>query len=321
MGACLRGCRARWWWPLLASILALVTIVGALTAAAVVLVEHSLAGVAREPDLLPSTPHRESVVEGRPVTMLLLGSDDRYDGGGGRSDAIMVVRISGDRREVGVISIPRDLYVTIPGHGQNKVNAALAFGGVPATVKTIEKLLKIQIDHVALIDMAGFVQLSGELGGVRVYNRHASHSGGYDFPVGPVTLDGPRALAYVRERKQLPRGDLDRTERQRAVLIAMARKVVSRDELTNPRSFRTFLKRAGNTMTLDDTLTVARVHELLLTLHRNRGGLDVASLEVPVRGFGTGPGGMSIDLVDERGLAALARALREDDLAGYRPPS
>jgi LCP family protein required for cell wall assembly len=150
-----------------------------------------------------------------------MGSDSR-DVGNGRSDVLMVMHRAADRKCAHMISCPRDMYVPIPGHGRNKINAA--FGGPALTVRTLEGLLNSRMDHVALIDFEGFINLTEELGGVTVYNKYASNSGGYKFPVGDVSLRGEQALAYVRERKQLPRGDLDRAERQRAVLQAIWRK-------------------------------------------------------------------------------------------------
>ena len=160
---------------------------------------------------------------GEAINYVLMGSDSRDVGnaGHGRSDVLMVMHLAADRKSAYMISFPRDMYVPIPGHGKNKINAAFAFGGPQLTVRTLEGLLDTRMDHVALIDFEGFIQLTEELGGVRVYNKYGSVSGGYNFPVGNVTLRGEEALAYVRERKQLPHGDLDRAERQRAVLQAI----------------------------------------------------------------------------------------------------
>jgi polyisoprenyl-teichoic acid--peptidoglycan teichoic acid transferase len=81
------------------------------------------------------------------------------------------------------ISFPRDMCVPIPGRGRNKINAAFAFGGPALTVRTLEDLLNTGMDHVALIDFEGFINLTEELGGVTVYNKYPSNSGGSKFPL------------------------------------------------------------------------------------------------------------------------------------------
>src|SRR5215210_2274420 len=147
---------------------------------------------------------------------VLIGADDSA-GGVSRSDALLVLHLAADRRSAYLLSFPRDLWVPIPGYGRNKINAAYAFGGAELTVATLEGLLDVRMDHVAQVDLDGFVGLTDELGGARVYNKHPSVSSGHSFPAGWITISGEQALAYVRERKQLPRGDLDRSERPRSV--------------------------------------------------------------------------------------------------------
>ena len=99
----------------------------------------------------------------------------------------MVMHLAADRKSAYMISFPRDMYVPIPGHGKNKINAAFAYGGPQLTVRTLEGLLNTRMDHVALIDFEGFIKLTEELGGVKVYNKYASVSWGY-FPVGNADL-------------------------------------------------------------------------------------------------------------------------------------
>lgn len=251
------------------------------------------------------------------LNYVLLGSDSRAAGnaGAGRSDVLMVLHLSGDRRNAYLISFPRDMYVAIPGHGKNKINAAFAFGGPQLTVRTVEGLLGTRMDHVALIDFDGFIALTEELGGVTVTNRHPSVSGGYSFPKGRVTLRGEQALAYVRERKQLPRGDLDRAERQRAVLQAILGKGLSGDTIANPKKFLAFSSGVAAHVTVDDQLTRGEMRETALSLRLTPG--DVHSLQAPISGFGTTADKQSIDVVDQQKLAELARALQTDDLGGY----
>jgi len=140
------------------------------------------------------------------TTILLSGSDTHGDidtllesAEGDRSDLMLLMRISGDREHVAVMSVMRDLWVEIPGQGDNKINAALALGGVPLTVQTIEGLFGSRIDHVAIIDFEGFSAVTDVLDGVTVSNDRAFSPRGLPsvrFPAGEVTLSGEEALAY-----------------------------------------------------------------------------------------------------------------------------
>lgn len=273
--------------------------------------------------LPPETPTakgekaRPAKASGTAVNYVLMGSDSRDIGnaGHGRSDVLMVMHLTADRRDAYMISFPRDMYVPIPGHGKNKINAAFAFGGPQLTVRTLEGLLDTRMDHVVLIDFEGFIQLTEELGGVRVYNKYASVSGGYNFPVGNVTLRGEEALAYVRERKQLPHGDLDRAERQRVVLQAILAKGLARETVSNPFKFVNFARGVARHVSVDDRLTERELRKTALSLRMR--SKDVHMLQAPISGFGTSPTKQSIDVVDRKKLAQLAKALRNDQMDTY----
>lgn len=250
------------------------------------------------------------------VDYVLMGSDSLTGNAGqGRSDVLMVLHLSGDRKTAALISFPRDLYVPIPGHGKNKINAAFAYGGTPLTVRTLEGLLGTRMDHVALIDFGGFINLTEQLGGVTVDNPHASVSQGYYFPTGRITIAGEEALAYVRERKQLPNGDLDRAERQRLVAQAVLAKGLSRKTLLNPRAFNAFAGGLASQITVDDGLSIDELRKTALSVRFTPD--DISSLQAPIKGFGTSPTGQSIDVVDPAQMAELASALRNDTLTEY----
>jgi len=162
------------------------------------IVSHSVAENLQRGEVLPPEIPVERGEAPRPrkpaparnsVNYVLLGSDSLTgDARQGRSDVVMVLHLSGDRQSAALISFPRDLYVPIPGHGQNKINAAFALGGTALTVRTLEGLLGTRMDHVALVDFAGFIALTEQLGGVTVDNPHPSVSQGYSFPVGRITV-------------------------------------------------------------------------------------------------------------------------------------
>ena len=173
----------------------------------------------------------------------------------------------------------------------------------------------MRMDHVAEVDFAGFIALTDEVGGVRVYNTHPSRSGGYAFPVGYITLNGEEALAYVRERKGLPRGDLDRAERQRAVVTAILAKGLSGDTVRNPRRFIAFTSGVAQHITVDAELTPAVLRRTALSLRLTPE--DIASVQAPVARFGRSSGGQSIDVVDKARMAELAAALGDDTMPDY----
>ncbi|HZO37058.1 MAG TPA: LCP family protein [Solirubrobacteraceae bacterium] len=153
----------------------------------------------------------DSVDGGGPQTILVLGSDKRYSDGKGtpaRSDTIMLIRLDPNKEATAVMSLPRDLRVTIPGSGTNKINAAYAFGGAKLSVQTIKALLNIEITHVVEVQFNGFQRAVNKLGGVyvdvdrRYFNDHGG-PGGYatiDLKPGYQRLVGSDALDYVRFR-------------------------------------------------------------------------------------------------------------------------
>ena len=261
----------------------------------------------------PTKPPADSPA-GEAMNYVLMGSDEAY-GGVSRSDALMVLHLAADRRSAYLISFPRDLWVPIPLRGRNKINAAYAFGGASLTVRTLEGLLDVRMDHVAEVDLDGFIGLTTELGGVRVYNKHPSVSQGYSFPVGWITVSGKQAEAYVRERKQLPRGDLDRAERHRAVVQAILAKGLSGDTVKNPRRFLAFTSGVARHVTVDQELTSEVLRKTALSLRLSSS--DIASIQAPVARFGRSPDGQSIDIVDEAKMRQLAKALRDDTMADY----
>ena len=279
---------------------------------------QTLNTVKREPGLLPSdrpTVSPEKLVA-QPVNFLLLGSDSRGEDRG-RSDVMMLVHSDPSRETLYLISLPRDLWVPIPGRGTNKINAAYAFGGAPLAVRTVENLLGIRIDHVALTDFEGFFQLVDDLGGVTVFNEIPSSNLGFDFPRGDLTLTGASALAYVRQRYNLPRGDFDRAERQRLVVKSIIDKLASGQTVTNPGRLLAVVNRLSKSVTVDDTLTNDRILALAQELQITS-GQKVEQLQVPVDGFGRSSAGASYVKVDSAGMARLGEALSNGRMGSYK---
>jgi LCP family protein required for cell wall assembly len=260
----------------------------------------------------PKEPHETGT-----LNYVLLGSDSRDPGneGNGRSDTIMLVHLNAKRNKAYIVSFPRDMYVNIPGYGRNKINAAFAFGGTPLAVRTLENLTSVRMDHVALIDFEGFIRLTQDLHGVTVMNKTAFSSHGFYYPRGKITISGEEALWFVRERHQLPGGDLDRAENQRNVIKAIVQKGLSARVISDPATFTTFLGNVAKYLTVDNDLSDDEItrtaHSLRLT------GKDIDLLQAPISGYGTSRDGQSIDIVDTARMDELATALKKDKLSEY----
>jgi polyisoprenyl-teichoic acid--peptidoglycan teichoic acid transferase len=273
-------------------------------------------GVELPTDESSARPPKEPAETGT-LNYVLLGSDSRDPGneGNGRSDTIMMVHLNAKRTKAYIISFPRDMYVDIPGYGKNKINAAFAFGGAPLAVRTLEDLTDVRMDHVALIDFEGFIRLTEDLGGVTVTNKHPFSTQGFDYPKGKITIAGEEALWFVRERKLLPGGDLDRAENQRNVIKAIVEKGLSAETISDPATFITFIGNVAKHLTVDTGLTDSEIRRTALSLRLT--GKDIELLQAPISGFGTTPDGQSIDVVDQAKLTELASALEEDKMSEY----
>jgi len=178
---------------------------------------------------------------------LLVGTDARDPGPGYqpvpgdedltsvRADTIMLLYRPPTGRSV-LVSLPRDSYVPIPGFGQDKLNAAYAYGGPALLAETVELVTGVRLDGYLEIGFDGFASLVNAVGGVEVCTDIALQDdfSGLDLPVGCSTLDGTQALAYVRMRYADPRGDIGRAERQREVIGKVVSQAASPISVLNP---------------------------------------------------------------------------------------
>jgi len=206
---------------------------------------------------------------GRGTTWLLVGSDSRAglsaddqaalatggDTGNGRTDTLLLVHIgapfSGNRPTL--VSLPRDSYVPIPGYGQDKINAAYAFGGAPLLVQTVEQATGLRLDHYAEIGFGGFAALVDAVGGVRMCPAEpiSDPLAGIDLPAGCQQLDGRNALGFVRSRATA-RADLDRMTHQREFVSALLKRATSPAVLLNPLRWYPMIDAATGTVTVDE---------------------------------------------------------------------
>jgi LCP family protein required for cell wall assembly len=264
----------------------------------------------------PATPAEAAPEE--PVTFLLVGSDTRADPApgeipDGRSDAIMLARFSGDRQHAQLISIPRDSWVDIPGHGRNKINASYAFGGPTLLIQTVEQLTQVRIDHYVAIDFDGLIQVTDDLGGVDVVVAETTKNGPFTFPAGVNHLDGEQARWYLAQRYGLAGGDFDRVKRQQQYLQAMFGKLFSSNTFTDPGRLDSALLAVTSAVAMDDTLGNAGLVSLAYSL-RNVAPDDIEFFTAPVLGTGM-EGPASVVYLDTVTCERMWAYLRSDSLA------
>lgn len=181
-------------------------------------------------DALPESSNTQS----SGTNWLIVGSDSRSEGTeGSRTDTIMVLH-SGSAPST-LVSLPRDSYLAIPGHGRNKLNAAFSIGGPELLIRTVEQATGLHIDHYAEIGFGGFVGVVDAVGGVDMCIPESIRDplAKLNIKAGCQELDGATALGYVRTRATAA-ADLDRVQRQRAFLSALMAKATSPGTLLNP---------------------------------------------------------------------------------------
>jgi LCP family protein required for cell wall assembly len=263
----------------------------------------------------PATPAKTAPAD--PVTFLLVGSDTRGEtlegeDPDGRSDAIMIARFSADRTHAQLISIPRDSWVDIPGHGKNKINASYAFGGPSLLIQTVEQLTQVRIDHYVAIDFDGLIQVTDDLGGVDVVVAETSSNGSFTFPAGSNHLDGEQARWYLAQRKGLPGGDFDRVKRQQQYLRSMFGKLFSSDTFTNPGKLDSAMLAVTSAVSIDDTLGNGDLISLAYSLRSVTPG-TIEFFTAPVLGTGM-EGPASVVYLDMVGGERMWSYLRSDSL-------
>lgn len=263
---------------------------------------------------------------GEGVNILLLGSDARDTSGGAptendlagsRTDSIMVAQVS-PTGEVTVMSIMRDNWVDIQGYGEAKINAAMAFGGLPLTVNTVENFIGARIDHVAIVDFASFVGLTDAVGGVTVNNPQAftTADGGHSFEAGEITLTGDEALGFVRERYAFTDGDYQRARNQQLFMRGLAQQLLTPSTVTNPKKLLDTATALQPYLTLDEGFDAATVRKLAWAA-RGASGDKLTFFTSPTLGTGTSADGQSIVIPDEAELQLVRKAFAAGTVHEY----
>ncbi|GAA0551346.1 hypothetical protein GCM10009546_11670 [Actinomadura livida] len=263
--------------------------VAAVTAAAILLPMLAFHDRRTEPAAGTSAPAAAG-----PLNVLVIGSDARRDGYPTRADTLMLVHVPAGRKNVRVVSIPRDSLVTLADCanprgkgvpvGPVPIGSAFTQGGAACTLKTVERLTRVRIDQTAVIGFGGFRRMVDALGGVEMTLPApvADPAAGLRLPAGTQVLDGRQALAYVRARRGLGDGsDLSRIERQQMFMAALARRMRAHQR-DNRLLFGRFLAAAAVSVETVPRLDVGGLRALADTFART-GADDVEFRTVPVR--------------------------------------
>jgi LCP family protein required for cell wall assembly len=325
--------RRRTWWIAASVVGAFVLIQAGVVGATVWKVSTSFEAVERISSAFPADdetrPPETTGEAASALNFLLLGSDNRGERGsltnlaGQHSDTIVVVHVPADRSSLSVMSIPRDSGADVPGHGETSISAALSLGGVPLAVQAVEGVIGVRVDHVALVDFAGFKAVTDALGGVDVNNPVAFDSyylQGRYFPAGTQHLDGTEALAFARERAAFPEGDMQRVRNQQLLIGALLGGVMQPETLTDPAKVGSLIGAVTPHLAIDEELTPVDMVGLGVGLREVRAD-DVAFFTVPTAGTSSkrGVDGHPIVNLDRAALPGLQEAFRTDSLGAVVP--
>ncbi len=227
------------------------------------------------------------------------------------TDTLMVVHIPANHASAEVVSLPRDTWINIPGHGMNKINAALAIGGPQLMVKTVEQATGLVINDYVEIDFLGFVKVINALGGVNVCLPFAVNDpySGLHLSAGPHHVDGVTALEFVRDRHSFALSDIARIGDQQQLLSSVLTEATSSGLLANPIRLEEFLSSVTAALKVDNGFNVIELAQDLRGLRAQ----DVTFTTVPLASMNyVTPDGQSAVLWDKAGAAVLFKRLRDD---------
>jgi LCP family protein required for cell wall assembly len=254
--------------------------------------------------------------------LLILGSDSRdpENTAGSRSDTIILAHLPKGRSSAQLISIPRDTWVHVPAskdgqHGNRnaKINAAFAWGGFPLMVQTVEDYTRVRIDHLVVIDFAGFQRIVDAVGGIDIeidQNFTSIHPPYRKFAKGTRHMDGATALDYARQRKQFADGDFARIRHQQQVIKAILDRATSGGMLTSPGKLNAFLNATADAVSVDKTLNIV---DTAAGLRHLRSG-NLTFVTNPTKGTGR-VGTESVVFADKEKAKAFYDAVRRDAVA------
>ena len=256
-------------------------------------------------------------------TVAALLEDGEWDPGAYRSDTMMVLHIPADRKAAYIVSVPRDSYVPIfdaegNEHDRNKINESFSAYGPFGTLRTIENLSGVRLNHLAVIDYAGFNDLTTAIGGVDVYIPETVEDTQQDvtWEQGWTHLEGERALQYVRTRHGLLEGDFDRIDRQQNFLRAVLRKTLSDGTIGNPFKLTDVLSAISTHLAVDGDWSTKDIRSLAISLR----GIDASKVRfmtLPLLRYQDIPGVGSSNIIDTQAAQLLWKAVLDDKVGPY----
>src|SRR3954449_11288063 len=287
--------------------------------------DHNIERFADPFPQLPADQRPASTAQTGTLNVLLLGSDSRisagdpsqWSAGAQRTDAIMLVHVQSDRKAAYVVSIPRDSWVPIPGHGTAKINAAFSWGGPALMVRTVESVTGVPVDHVVVADFTGFKTLTDQLGGVDIKIAQATSDERHTWTAGVHHMNGDEALDYVRQRHNLPGGDFDRVKRQQNWIRAVIRKLSATGTLANPVALNRDLQTLSKSVATDAGFGMDGIGNVASSI-AGLGGSDLGFFTAPTLGTGWSPDHtQSIVNLDSRIGDRLWTAMKQDKVQNW----
>jgi LCP family protein required for cell wall assembly len=262
------------------------------------------------------------------TTYLIAGSDQRGSGGvddsvpGARADVLMLLNVPPSGRTA-LMSIPRDTYASIPGHGKNKINAAYAFGGPALLVEAVEELTGLTVDRYVEVGFGSLTEMVDSVGGVELcldYDVKDSKSK-LRWKEGCHLADGATALAFSRMRYSDPNGDIGRAGRQREVLSELVKKVATPSSLINPARVLSLVESGTAALTVDSKMNIIDLGRMAWAL-RAATGPNGATGTPTIASMGYDPGGGvgSAVLLDEDKAAKDFRRVEKGTWKGNDQP-
>jgi LCP family protein required for cell wall assembly len=260
-----------------------------------------------------------------PLNILVAGLDERtgltrlqqerlhvgQNTGETNTDTLMVVHVPADHRYVRVVSLPRDSWVSIPGHGMNKINAALGLGGPQLMVQTVEQATGLTINDYVEVNFLGFVKVIDALGGVDICLPYAvdDPDSGLNISAGMHHVDGITALEFARDRHSFPTSDLARIQDQQQLISSALTEAISSGVLANPVRLEDFLSATSAAIRVDDGFNVVSLADEL----RGVSSSDVTFTTVPLSNTAyQTPSGEEAVLWNSSAAATLFNDLKTD---------
>ena len=297
----------------LVSLTSLVVLIGAVAVGGYVYINHLASSIQRIPVTFTKLDAAAGGYSeyGGAMTVLITGQGIGPTGSitapaNSTSGLIMLLHVDAEGYSGGVISIPPQSLVRVPGHGRTEIENALKFGGPTLLVQTVENLTHVQINHYARIDFAHVDRVVNAMGGVNVTLPDLTSSFGHVFHIGVNHLNGVQALAYARQTSLTQEG---RVLRQQSLMRAVIRKIEFQHLLTNPLTMNRVLNALISMLTVDSNFTNSEIEHLAREVRDLTGSTDYVTAPVHMKA-----GQVLLDRVISRQLWA---AIRQDAISAF----